>query len=255
MQKVNLIARGIALAVALSGAIDAARAETVVGSTVESRVLLGFKIEDSIVTGMLPDGWFSVTLPKGPMTGSNLMVSFIDRHAAMDAEGRPVAPGIAASMVAFGRNPEVDGVRVFVTRVYEETPLENNYGNGHAADISRVASFEDAGGGDREMSENWTVVSDSGDKITLDLTTRIAGFGWSPGGESRPYSSVEPEFFRIYRYDQLVGLAMNTAMGRTLDGSIGFSATGPDLAGIFGDAAEPVAVVLIPTYVRTISLP
>jgi len=78
---------------------------------------------------------------------------------------------------------------------------------------------------------------------------------WSTGGESRPFSSENPDFFRIYRYDQLAGLAMNSAMGVTLDGTVSFSASGSDVDAIFDGSEALVSIVTIPTYIREIWLP
>jgi len=78
---------------------------------------------------------------------------------------------------------------------------------------------------------------------------------WSTGGESRPFSSVNPDFFRIYRYDQLAGLAMNSAMGIALDGTVSFSSSDPDLGELFDGSEALVSIVAIPTYIREIWLP
>jgi len=101
----------------------------------------------------------------------------------------------------------------------------------------------------------WTIQPEVGGAHTLDLDYQVGGFLWSTGGESRPYSSEKPDFFRIYRYDQLAGLAMNAATGRELNGTVSFTAIDPDLAALFDGAEVLVSIVSIPTYVREISLP
>ncbi len=251
------LTRKVALAAAIVAIAAPASSETQVGSTVESRVLLGFKADDAAVGAMLPEGWTPVTLPKGPVGGANLIVALIDRHVILDADGKPDTPssGPIVAFLAYGRTEGVDGVRGFVTRVYEEPPVVDPYGNSVAADVDRVAGFSDPGGGTRTQSEKWTVRPDGGGELAVTLEFDIGGFRWAAGGESRPYSSENPDFFRIYRYDQLGGLAMNRAMGLDLDGTVSFSATEPDLAALFGGTEELVAVVSIPTYIRRISLP
>ena len=232
-------------------------AETKVGSTVESRVLLGFKVNEAAIANMLPEGWVSITLPTGPVGGSNLIVALIDRHVILGADGKPGDPssGPTVAFLSYAKKEGVEGVRGFVTRVYEEPPVVNPYGNSVAADIDRIAGYADAGGGDRVQSELWTVQPEGGGELILNLDYKVGGLMWSTGGESRPYSSVDPDFFRIYRYDQLAGLAMNAAMGRALNGTVSFTATNPDLATLFDGSEELVSIVSIPTYVRNISLP
>ena len=114
----------LALALALSGVAPVA-AETKVGSTVESRILLGFSANEAVLSGMLPEGWVPMTLPSGPVGGANLIVALIDRHVILDAEGEPeaIASGPIAAFLTYARKEGVEGVRGFVTRVYEETPL------------------------------------------------------------------------------------------------------------------------------------
>lgn len=252
----NRFAGSLAAFFLLLGVVPVA-AETTSGSTVESRVLLGFKVDDGAVGDMLPDGWIPVTLPQGPVGGSNLIVALIDRHVIVDADGGPadVSSGPTVAFLAYARSDSAEGVRGFVTLVYEEPPLVNPYSNSVAADIDRVAGYTDAGGGARTQSELWTVKPEAGGELTLDLDYKVGGFRWSTGGESRPYSAVNPDFFRIYRYDQLAGLVMNDAMGRELDGTVSFSSTDPELAKLFDGSEDLVAIVSIPTYVREIYLP
>lgn len=232
-------------------------AETMVGTTVESRILLGFKVGDTAIGDMLPEGWTSVTLGQGPVSGANLIVALIDRHLILDADGAPATPssGPTVAFMAYARNSDIEGVRGFITHVYEEPPIVDPYGTSVSADITRVSGYTDAGNGDRVQTETWTIAPEAGGSVELTLDYKLGGLMWSTGGESRPYSAATPEFFRIYRYDQLAGLAMNAAMGRDLNGSVSFTASDPDLAKVFDGTESLVSIVSIPTYIREISLP
>ena len=55
-------------------------AEIAVGSNIDSRVVLAYKVNDAAAQALLPEGWKLLTLPKGPLAGANLLVAFIDRH-------------------------------------------------------------------------------------------------------------------------------------------------------------------------------
>lgn len=248
---------GVAAAVALAVMATSGLAETKVGTTVESRVLLGFKVNDGAVGQTLPDGWVAVTLPQGPVAGSNLILALIDRHVILDAESNLDNPtsGPTVAFLVYGRKEGVEGVRGFVTRVYEEPPVVDPYGNSITADIDRVSGYSDAGSGNRTQTEVWSILPEGGGELRLDLDYKVGGLMWSTGGESRPFSSVNPDFFRIYRYDQLAGLAMNSAMGIALDGTVSFSASDPDLGELFDGSEALVSIVAIPTYIREIWLP
>lgn len=245
----------IAAAMLVLGA--AASAETKVGSTVESRVMLGFKVNDAAAQAWLPEGWTLVTLPGGPVAGSNLLVSFIDKHLIADAEGAPneEPANRAVSLLSFGRKDGVEGVRTFVTRVYENPPIENAYSNGGGAAISRDIQVTGDSRNRNTRIDTWTVVPRIGGEITLSLTHTIGNQIWTPDREARPYSAAQPDFFRIYRYHQMTEVVMNSAMGRALDGEIAFSSTVPELAPMFDGTQELTAILSIPVYVREVFLP
>lgn len=246
------LAAGAALAVIATMGL----AETKVGTTVESRIMLGFKVDDAAIGEMLPEGWVSVTIPKGPVAGSNVIVAMMDQDLILNAEGKPDTPAsnMAVALLAYARKDGVEGVRGFVTRVYEEPPIVDPYGTSVAADINHVTGSTTGGPGDRSRTETWTV-SVEGGALSLELEYRVGGYGWAKGGESRPYSASDPEFFRIYRYDQLVSVLMNGAMGRELNGSVNFSVTDPALAKVFDGSETLTAILSAPVYIREISLP
>jgi hypothetical protein len=79
---------------------------------------------------------------------------------------------------------------------------------------------------------------------------------WAPG-EALPYSAARPDFHRIYRFEQLVDVAMSRAMGKDLDGSIEIEVEGgpADFAALFDGSEALVGVMSIPVYVREVSLP
>ena len=244
------------LALALAMTAATAMAETVVGKNVDSRVILAFNVKEEGASAMLPEGWRAVTLPKGPMAGANMLVAFIDRHLALDPEGKPLVPHASRSLalVAFGVSPEVEGPRMFVTRVYETPPVADSYGNGAAAAISRETALSGPADGARVQRDMWVVAPETGGEIRLELNY-AAGRPNCGHDETRPYSAAKPEFHRIYRYDQLADLAMSTALGKALDGEISFSASVPELDSVFDGREVLTAVLVVPVYVREVSLP
>uniref|UniRef100_UPI003B52994E hypothetical protein n=1 Tax=Roseovarius indicus TaxID=540747 RepID=UPI003B52994E len=244
------------LAQALAMTAATAMAETVVGKNVDSRVILAFNVKEEGASAMLPEGWRAVTLPKGPMAGANMLVAFIDRHLALDPEGKPLVPHASRSLaqVAFGVSPEVEGSRMFVTRVYETLPVADSYGNGAAAAISRETALSGPAEGSRVQWEAWVVAPEAGGEIRLEMSYAAGRPSWGHD-EARPYSAAKPDFHRIYRYDQLADLAMSTALGKALDGEISFSASVPGLDSVFDGRDVLTAVLVVPVYVREVSLP
>lgn len=248
----RLTAAALGLAVLLAGA---ASAETPVGSSVENRLMLAYKANDAAVQAMMPDGWKALTLPQGPLAGTNLLLSFIDRDLVLDADGKPAEPHQerAMAVLAYGVSPNVQGARLFITRVFERAPLANTYGNSVEADFMHEVSVKTQSVGAPSHVERWVVMSGGG---TLDLTLSYdrGTPGWSEK-EVRPYSAANPDFFRIYRYEQLADLAMSNGLGKPLSGEVALTSDIGELAEALDGSHELQAILVIPSYVRTISLP
>lgn len=205
---------------------------------------------------MLPEGWGLLTLPKGPLAGSNLLVAFIDRHLALDPEGKPLTPHNSRSVaiLAYGVKPGVKGARMFVTRVYETPPVASSYDNGVAASIGRDITLKGPSDGARSHQEVWVVEPETGGTLNLSLAYQSGRPGWSKS-EATPYSAANPDFHRIYRYEQMADLGMSSALGRELNGEITFHSSIPELAGMFDGSEVLTGVLTIPVYVREVSLP
>ena len=163
---VQRLAGLLALALVLFAVVPAA-AETKVGSNVDSRVVLAFKVKDDAVQAMLPDGWGLLTLPNGPLAGSNLLVAFIDRHLALDPEGKPLTPHNSRSVaiLAYGVKPGVSGAHMFVLRVYETPPVASSYDNGVAASIGRDMTLTGPVEGARTHQEVWSVEPELAERL------------------------------------------------------------------------------------------
>lgn len=256
MQKIiKLLGISAALAAQLALTPPVA-AEELQGTTVESRLMLGFASDPAEVGQWLPEGWTPITLPQGGFSGSNLILSLMDRHLIMDAEGAAADPArsMAAALLVFGRNPDVEGVTVFVTRVYEPAPMQDPYGSAVEATLGHDYSSSGGSADNLSASHLWSVAAASGGELEVTLVHDEIGLGWSEG-VSRPTSPVDTDFFRIYRYDQLAGLVMNDAIGKPLSGEVSVTSTIDELSGVLPEGAEPVAIVTIPVYVREIWLP
>lgn len=237
------------------GVFSEARAETPLGSSVENRLMLAFKANDEAVQAMMPDGWKALTLPKGPLAGTNLILSFIERDLVLDPEGKPAVPhqDRAMALIAYGVRPDVEGARPFITRVYERSPMANSYGNSIEADFTHEKSIAVSGGEAPKHTERWAVQSGDG-TLNLTLSYDRGTPGWSEN-EVRPYSAANPDFFRIYRYRQLADLAMSNGLGKPLAGEVAYSSDISGLVNVLDGNEELQAILVIPVYVRELSLP
>lgn len=245
------------LVLALSLAVGwPAAAETPVGSNIDSRVVVALKVDDAAAQEMLPADWTLLTLPKGPLAGSNLLMVFIDRRLLLDPEGKPRDPhhGQALALVSYGMKAGEEGARMFVTKVYETPPVVSSYGNGQAAAFTRDLALSTSTDGPRHHRESWAIEPQTGGRIDLVIDYQPGRYGWS-ASEARPHSATNPDFSRIYRYEQMVDLAQSTALGRDLNGTISLQSDVPELSGLFNGSETVTGVMVVPVYVRDIALP
>ena len=233
-----------------------AQAETLVGSNVDSRMLIGFKVNADAMQSRVPEGWASIPFPGGPLKGANLLAVLIDRKLERDAEGKPKSPSTSRAMALIGLGKQIggDGVRLYVYRIYATPQDYDPYGNAVQAGISRTTSTEGPANAGRARTEVWTVAPQGGGELGISARFTSGTRSWV-SDEARPYSNMNPDFFRIYRYDQLVDLVTSTPVGKPLTGTFDFSSTVAELADVFDGSQEVVAIMDVPVYVREIYLP
>lgn len=231
-------------------------AETAVGSNVDGRVIVALKVDDTAAQELLPEGWSVLTLPKGPFAGSNLLTVFIDRRLVVDPEGKPLEPsqGYAVALLAYGTNPQAEGARVFVTRVYETPPIANSYGNSIAAEFRHELTRGTDADRARYHRETWKVLPETGGQIEFMLDYQMGQPTWWES-EVRPYSAADPEFSRLYLYEQVGDLALSSALGKELKGEISLKVDLPELERVFDGQQAVMGAMVVPVYIRDVYLP
>lgn len=230
------------------------QAETFVGSNIDSRVIVGLRVNSDAVQALMPDGWTSVGFPGGPLKGANMLFALIDGILEMDSEGMPLDPASRRAAVLVGLGKQSDTVRMYVLQILTTAPERNPYGVASAADISRTKSLSGPADGGRISTDEWRIVPSDGGEVVFALNYTTGKRGWTPG-ELFPFSASDPDFSRIYRYDQMVDLVVSTALGKPASGEFNLESTAPVLAEVFDGSEEIVAVMDIPVYVRKIYLP
>lgn len=245
---------GIAATVAFAGLGTApADAETFVGSNVDSRVTVGFEVNAEAAQAWLPEGWTLAPFDKGPLAGANLLVIFVDRHLSLDAEGKPGDTPVYSGIALVSLGTKGDDHRVFVTRAYLSAPEENPYSNTIGATVSRKATRL-AGSDGVRGSEDWTITDENGGKLEFQLSYQGAVPGWSES-EALPYSNIEPDFYRIYRYQQIAELVHSKPADVNRTDRLAFSSSIAELAPMFDGSETLIGVVEVPWYHRRTFLP
>ena len=115
------------------------------------------------------------------MKGANYLVTFIDGHVALDADGNPLTPGSrrAVSLVSLVKQDGGDEVRLYLTGVYAAADEDDPYGLKAPADISRSHALSGPAGGGRQSTENWTVAAENGGALSMSLEFTTGKRGWS----------------------------------------------------------------------------
>lgn len=253
MQLKSLL-RPLVLALVLFGLSMPAQSETFVGSNVDSRVLVGLSANSDGVQSLMPEGWASIPFPSGPLKGSNLLLALIDGVLEMDPEGKPLDPASRRAAVLVGLGKKDDAVRMYVLRILTTVPERNPYGVATAAEIARIKSLSGPANGARASSDEWRIMLSEGEELVFALDYTTGKRGWTPG-ELLPYSAADPDFSRIYRYDQMVDLVTSSALGKPSSGEFSLTSNVTELAAIFDGSQEIIAVMDVPVYVRKVYLP
>lgn len=244
------------LSVCLIVSAVSAGAETLTGSNVDSRMMLGFRASAEQVQSRLPDGWTSIPFPTGPLKGANLLVGLEERLFAADVNGKPLALPTSRAIALLGLARKSDGkeIRLYVLRVFSSDPDYNMFKNAIPAKVARSSAVTGDENSGRRHKEEWK--ADLGDGGTLSVTTTFAtGRGSWVSDQARPYSNVDPAVSHIFRYDQLVELAMSIPANKPLTGNFHLSTSIPALTGLFDGSQQLLAIMNIPVYVRNVFIP
>ncbi len=235
---------------------SAASAEKLAGTDIESRIIIGLIADAPAVQAMLPEGWTGVAFPSGPLKGANLLVSFVDGHVRLDAEGKPLAPPSrrAVTLVSLAKETDGDAFRLYVTGIYTTDPDNDPYSLNTSAKITRESGLSGAADAGRTSTEKWSVATETGGTLSLALNFTTGKRGWSQS-EALSFSAANPGFHHIYRYDSIVDVVSSKAMGKPVAGNVSLTSTVPELAGIFNGAEEIAAVLDVPVRVRKSYLP
>ncbi len=232
----------------------AARAERLVSSNMDSRMMVALNVEPGEVQKWLPDVWKARNIPKGPLAGANLFLVFIDRMLHLSADGKPAAGGSyrMAALVAPANNPDTGENALVVLRVYTPHDDKGPYGNSLKAKVSRRALLDSDQSLTGQGSENWAVEMSNGGALTFSADYEHA-VPKKVKHDSKLYSSVKPAFYRIYRYEQLINVM--PAAGKSKLKTYNFKSSIEELKNLFNGREKVIGVAVIPWYVRQTLLP
>jgi hypothetical protein len=233
-----------------------AQAETLVESSIFFRIYVNLRVDQKTLQAWLPDPWRAVSVPGGPLKGSNLWVVFDDRFLSQDGEGKPVYGGTnrPVILVAFAKHPQTGKVAVFVLRVYRFTDDPGAYKNGVKATVSREAKLQGTNMEPGAGSEVWKVQDSAGGRLEFRMDYQRA-VPKRMNRELRVHSNVEPDFFRIYRDDRTSDVVKSIPAGIDRVKNYKFKVTMTELSKMFDGSEQLVGISVNPCFVRQVFLP
>ena len=247
--------RALYVVAAVLLAQSAVAQEKLVGSNVDVRTGLTFKVSDGVVQKMLPEGWEVNSPTAGPTKGSNVNLTLIDQIMAQDPEGKALNPfrGAALSIPAKKKGTETAGTMVFAGLM---TPpnVPGAYGAFVPANAFVERSQRTDGDGKTVIEENWQLKADDGSAIEVQIQY-VRGVPARGKVEAKVYAAIKPDFYRIYRFEQAADVARSTSTGIDRVSKISFKVTGAKLAPLFDGSQQLISVTSVPWYSRQVSLP
>jgi hypothetical protein len=233
-----------------------AQAETLHESAILYRIYVAYSVDQKAAQAWLPSPWNAVSVPKGPFMGANLYILFNDKLITQDGEGKPNKGGThcQVTLVAFGKNQQTGEVAVFVIRTYWPYDDSSVYKNAVKATVSREATIKGATSESGEGSEVWKVQDSAGGILEFRMDYQRTGPNRKKQ-ETKVRSSVEPDFFRIYRDDYADDLVKSIPVGIDRVKNYQFRTTMSELSKMFNGSEKLVGISVNPCRVRQAFLP
>jgi hypothetical protein len=238
--------------------IHPAWGENHVESTMETRTMVALQVDKTGLQKWVPESMQIAAAPAGPFNGANLFVIFIECLRAQDPQGKPYEGGVlrAAVFVVPAKHNQTGEMIYLVIGGLSDNPenVPGAYKNFKVASIRRELSHTvsalDAG----EGSDTWQFKDSSGVLIDFHVQYKRA-LPMRAKPIQKIYSGAEPEFFRIYKTDQLLDVVRSipAKIDRAKDYRLNMSV--PELNKLFDGTEQLVAVAVIPAYVREVFLP
>jgi hypothetical protein len=233
-----------------------ASAETFVSHNASERIIVAFKAAEGGAQSALPEGWSPAPSAEGPLAGADTFLVFIENQRYADAEGKPKFDGRFRGLaVAVPAKNEATGKGGFmVTHVFISDGTINPYSNTVVSEVEHTISKRGVNNAPLEIKEEWDIEPSTGGEIELEVTYS-RGLPGLISGTSNIYSNVEPDFYRIYKYNQFADLIHSVPANAERVSELEVEIDVPALSVMFDGTEQLVGIVNLPWYWRETWLP
>lgn len=217
---------------------------------------MAFKAAEGSAQSALPEGWTPTPPAKGPVAGADVFLVFIENQRYADAEGKPKFDGrVRGLAVAVPAKNEATGKGGFVlTHLYISDGTINPYSNTTASEVTHTVSKRGVGNAPLEIEEEWEIKPSTGGEIELEVTFS-RGLPGLVSSSIEIYSSVKPDFYRIYKYNQFADLIHSVPSAVERVSNLEVEIDVPALSSMFDGSEQLVGIVNLPWYWRETWLP
>jgi hypothetical protein len=192
-----------------------------------------------------------------PLKDANFVIALIEGLAGQDSEGKPVlhqGKNVVFAVPAKDEKTGTAGAMIVGGFASQPQGAPGAYGVYVPAKFTMTKSSRSVGAGSTTAEETWEVSTEAGDQIRFS-TTYERGVGNRAHVEPRNYAATKPEFYRIYKADQVTDIVHSVAADTGRTKKVEFTGSGPQISKVLKGQEQPVAVVSIPAYYRQIFLP
>jgi len=233
-------------------------AETLVQSTVETRLMVALRVGQAEIQKLVPPPWQVTPIPGGPLKEANLFVLFIDSFLVQDAQGKPDMGGVnrVVPFAVPAKHTQTGEMATVIIGGFmaDITNVPGPYKKYVGATIRREQTYKMANLESGVGEDFWEVRDTRGRVIELRVQYQQA-LPLRARSEQKVYSSAEPSFFRIYRTDTATDIVKSVPAGIDRVKNYQFRVAVPELSKLFDGTEQLIAVGVNPLYVRQIFLP
>lgn len=233
-------------------------AETLVQSTAENRTMIFMQVDDTPLQKMVPEPWKAVSIPGGPLKGSNFLIIFIDGFLIQDAQGKPYHGGIGRKVVFVSpvKNSKTGEMAYMVLGGFGANPetIPGAYKNFILAQINCSSTSNGSNFAPGTATAAWEVTNNGKKIISFQIEYQKA-LPFRNKAKLKIYSAFEPDFFRIYHVDSATDMIKSVPLGFDRLKKYEFQANIPSMEDIFNGNEKVIGLSAIPLYVRKVFLP
>ena len=226
--------------------------EKFVGTNMDTRTILNFRVSDAALQKLVPAGWEVNPATTGPSAGANARVTFVDQIQTGNAERKSVPP---VRNLIFGIPVKKTGSTTSGLMIF--AGLSPVAGGPYGASIEATNAVErkisHSAAGQTVKEESWEYKSNTGYTVTMQAQY-VRNTATREKSELLVFAQPKPDFYRIYRYEQGTDVVRGAGVTDRLQ-KFSFKATGEKLSPLFDGTEQLISFNSVPFYAREIYLP